>query len=346
MGTSIRFLVQFALFFPFTIARAPAQLQVEGLDLPCIPRFAAGATPARPTARANARILLGWLRLGEHDRAREVLTARPGPTNREEAAWLAAATYWYFRASGDLEAIRPVVPAFARELSLPMPTDGARNAFAAEALVVHGMLCCGGLEAALTASPSAASGSGIRQRAIERWLEVERQAWQPGRGHFRPLLTAGQIVPPEVADASLLVPASAGLLLASGDRFARHLRAVTDDALAFPDARGFLDPDNAALLLGAATQLGDHATRRAAWAALLATSGCEDTLPADRAARSRVTGRIAQIAARDATEVEQVLAGLRAAQVKVEDLEIGRADLEDVFLAIMHAAPVRAEVAV
>jgi ABC-2 type transport system ATP-binding protein len=70
----------------------------------------------------------------------------------------------------------------------------------------------------------------------------------------------------------------------------------------------------------------------------------DDTLPEDLAARSRVTGRIAQIAARDATEVEQVLARLRTAQVRVEDLEIGRADLEDVFLAIMHAAPVRPEV--
>jgi ABC-2 type transport system ATP-binding protein len=72
----------------------------------------------------------------------------------------------------------------------------------------------------------------------------------------------------------------------------------------------------------------------------------DDTLPEDLAARSRVTGRIAQIAARDATEVEQVLARLRTAQVRVEDLEIGRADLEDVFLAIMHAAPVQPEVAV
>jgi ABC-2 type transport system ATP-binding protein len=31
-----------------------------------------------------------------------------------------------------------------------------------------------------------------------------------------------------------------------------------------------------------------------------------------------------------------VLARLRAANVKVEDLEIGRADLEDVFLSIMQ----------
>ncbi|MBH9579031.1 ABC transporter ATP-binding protein [Inhella proteolytica] len=52
---------------------------------------------------------------------------------------------------------------------------------------------------------------------------------------------------------------------------------------------------------------------------------------------ARVTGRIAQIKAHDAAEVEQILARLRAGGVTVEDLEIGRADLEDVFLEIIHA---------
>jgi len=61
-------------------------------------------------------------------------------------------------------------------------------------------------------------------------------------------------------------------------------------------------------------------------------------LPASLAAQSRVTGRIAQITAHDAAEVESILATLRAAAVPVEDLEIGRADLEDVFLEIMNGA--------
>jgi ABC-2 type transport system ATP-binding protein len=64
----------------------------------------------------------------------------------------------------------------------------------------------------------------------------------------------------------------------------------------------------------------------------------DDALPLDLAAHARVMGRIAQITAHDAAEVEQVLARLRSAQVRVEDLEIGRADLEDVFLGIMQAA--------
>ena len=62
----------------------------------------------------------------------------------------------------------------------------------------------------------------------------------------------------------------------------------------------------------------------------------DDALPAEIAAQARVTGRIAQVKARDAAEVEQILARLRTAGVRVEDLEIGRADLEDVFLEIMQ----------
>jgi len=61
-------------------------------------------------------------------------------------------------------------------------------------------------------------------------------------------------------------------------------------------------------------------------------------LPASLAAQSRVTGRIVQITAHDAVEVESVLATLRNAGCVPEDLEIGRADLEDVFLEIMQGA--------
>jgi len=62
-------------------------------------------------------------------------------------------------------------------------------------------------------------------------------------------------------------------------------------------------------------------------------------LPPEVAAMARTTGRIVQVKAHDAAEVETMLASLRAAGVKVEDLEIGRADLEDVFLEIMQGAP-------
>ena len=62
-------------------------------------------------------------------------------------------------------------------------------------------------------------------------------------------------------------------------------------------------------------------------------------LPAQLAAQSRVTGRIVQITAHDAHEVETILGVLRTAGCQPEDLEIGRADLEDVFLEIMSGAP-------
>jgi ABC-2 type transport system ATP-binding protein len=62
----------------------------------------------------------------------------------------------------------------------------------------------------------------------------------------------------------------------------------------------------------------------------------DTALPPELAAKARVTGRIVQLPARDATEVEQTLAALRHAHCHIEDLEMGRADLEDVFLAIMQ----------
>ncbi len=59
-------------------------------------------------------------------------------------------------------------------------------------------------------------------------------------------------------------------------------------------------------------------------------------LPPSLAVNARVTGRIVQITAHDAREVEQVLAVLHGAGCEPEDLEIGRADLEDVFIEIMR----------
>jgi ABC-2 type transport system ATP-binding protein len=62
----------------------------------------------------------------------------------------------------------------------------------------------------------------------------------------------------------------------------------------------------------------------------------DQALPAALAAQARTTGRIVQLKAKDAADVERLLAVLREAGVRVEDLEIGRADLEDVFVEIMN----------
>jgi ABC-2 type transport system ATP-binding protein len=59
-------------------------------------------------------------------------------------------------------------------------------------------------------------------------------------------------------------------------------------------------------------------------------------LPPALADIARVTGRVVQLPAKDALDVEHLLATLREAHCPVEDLELGRADLEDVFLGIMQ----------
>jgi ABC-2 type transport system ATP-binding protein len=61
----------------------------------------------------------------------------------------------------------------------------------------------------------------------------------------------------------------------------------------------------------------------------------DSELPAQFAGKARVTGRIVQLPAHDAHEIEQYLAVIRQAGLKVEDVEIRKADLEDVFLDVM-----------
>ncbi|NIC42478.1 ABC transporter ATP-binding protein [Aquabacterium sp. A08] len=70
----------------------------------------------------------------------------------------------------------------------------------------------------------------------------------------------------------------------------------------------------------------------------------DHALPADLAAQARVTGRFVQLPAPDALAVERLLARVREAGVAVEDIEITKADLEDVFLDLTGHKPA-AEVA-
>lgn len=64
----------------------------------------------------------------------------------------------------------------------------------------------------------------------------------------------------------------------------------------------------------------------------------DQRLPEHLQASARVTGRIVQLPAQNAQEVERLLAELRAAGVNIGELEIRRPDLEDVFVAIMQGA--------
>ena len=61
----------------------------------------------------------------------------------------------------------------------------------------------------------------------------------------------------------------------------------------------------------------------------------DGVLPPALAAKARITGRIVELPAHDTAEIEQHLAALRQAGVKAEDVEIRKADLEDVFVTLM-----------
>ncbi len=63
------------------------------------------------------------------------------------------------------------------------------------------------------------------------------------------------------------------------------------------------------------------------------------TLPDDLSAQARITGRVVQLPANDALAVERILARLREVGVVPEDIEIRKADLEDVFLDLTSAHP-------
>mgnify|MGYP002776167841 CR=1 FL=1 len=59
-------------------------------------------------------------------------------------------------------------------------------------------------------------------------------------------------------------------------------------------------------------------------------------LPKELADKARITGRIVQFPANDALEIERYLAAVREAGLQAQDVEIRKADLEDVFLDVMH----------
>ena len=63
----------------------------------------------------------------------------------------------------------------------------------------------------------------------------------------------------------------------------------------------------------------------------------DSALPPEFDGKARVTGRIVQLPAHDAHEIEHYLAVIRRAGLRVEDVEIRKADLEDVFLDLMSA---------
>ena len=72
----------------------------------------------------------------------------------------------------------------------------------------------------------------------------------------------------------------------------------------------------------------------------------DSDLPKALAEKARITGRIVQFPAHNANEIEQYLAAIREAGLVAEDVEIRKADLEDVFLDVMSDKSGKAEVKV
>lgn len=241
----------------------------------------AAATPAGGEDRACA--LLGCLRLGQLDAARDRLDAAPADGDRAAACWAVIAHHWYLRASRDTATIRAHLPRLRATLLRASEGPASAATFAAAALLPHAWFCLGELAGACGEPDQGAANT---RRAVDLWLELERQVWQPGRGHFRPHPTHGEIVLPEPPDATVLAPAAAGLLIATGDRLPRHLRTACTMLL----GRAPTDLPAATWLLAAAAQLGDNGLLDAAWRALPAvgTGGARMT-PGDAGRRLDAT---------------------------------------------------------
>ena len=63
----------------------------------------------------------------------------------------------------------------------------------------------------------------------------------------------------------------------------------------------------------------------------------DSELPISLVGKARVTGRIVQFPAHNAAEIESYLTAVREAGIEAQDVEIRKADLEDVFLDVMGA---------
>ena len=263
IGTFTRSL---ALAGALSAGSGAAQLRIDGAPSSLLALLDAARVrlpAAEPhTGHDLARVLQGLLRLGDERTARTLLQGFERATREPidtDLAWLCAAHLWFERTTGDRSLAVPVWRRRAAHLLAAAPD--AHAPFCEQAMQVHARLCW----AELGGPDDAADATTLRQRAIAQLLELERQTWQPGRQHFRTLPSAGAIALPSPADDSLLVPASAGMLVASGDRLLRHLGATltalhaTDPVDARPSRVASVAP--AALRLAAATQLDDSPLR-------------------------------------------------------------------------------------
>ena len=245
------------------LAVLPAQLTVTGLaDLDAIAARARAqlAEAPAPDSRALLRQTIGWLRLGRPHRARALLNAHTAP---DDVVYALAALASYVRCTGDHGPTASLLPGYEarlRELEAAPPPAS----FAAAGLQAHARCCAALLGPAVARSEQLLA-------ATRRWLPCEEHLWLPQHEHFFPggaPNAPGQGVP---ADASLWQPLAAGMLLATGDRLGRHLRATLAAWHSRSPARwrrSLPVADESALAVIAAQQLGDPERLRQAWRTL------------------------------------------------------------------------------
>ncbi len=91
----------------------------------------------------------------------------------------------------------------------------------------------------------------------------------------------------------------------------------------------------AMLKQGRVVALADTATLLQSASSNVLRFKLDGDLPEALTRLARVTGRIVQLPAHNAVEIEQHLSALRQAGLRAEDVEVRKADLEDVFLEVM-----------
>jgi hypothetical protein len=229
-------------------------------------------TDAAPNnAHDLMRFVAANLRLGRLETARSLLQTYRGQ-DAPDLILIAHATFQ--RATGQLvleeKQLRHLEDALTRAEGLP-----ARS-FCSAALLVHGRYCLGQIS-------SAQSRSRHERLATTRLLSLEAETWQPGRGHYRPTPCNGELRVPEAADASLLIPHSFGMLIATGNRLQRHLTSTLRAQRSGSWRRWQADicPDQfPALRLLAAALLGDRDETEAAYHEVLQQHTSDPSLAA------------------------------------------------------------------
>jgi hypothetical protein len=214
---------------------------------------------AAPVAGDDAlHVVLGQLRRGDVAAAERCVPVA--------APWSVLGRHFVARAANryptdaDLTSLRTAM--------LAVEQASRSRSFVHETLVVHALRCLGDL---VEHSADAATAMALRERALARLAVLEREAWQPGSGHFRLQLCKGAILVPEEADPATLLPACLGHDLASGDRWSRHLATV------LRCTRRRQDPPcdrttRTALQVVTAAILADDDVRSLLWTTLLATA--------------------------------------------------------------------------